>query len=376
MRIAYLVEVDITEETGVTKKIKGQTNSWAQEGHDVKIFSFPSVLSSEVRNRKNIIDVSSETFLNPIASFFSGQVQNYLNKILSSQAIARSLQDFSPDIIYYRQGIWFPGIHRIFSQKAPIILEANTNDLEEIKLEGKVRRIIYTYGRKKILKHVLGVVSVTNEIGEYYQGLVPYIKTVSNGFVFNDEIPAHTLTASFSNKPSLIFVGMPGYSWHGVDKILRLASLLPEFTFHLVGYEKANLPEMTDNIICHGYLRKDSLKTLYATADIGIGTLALHRKNMDEACPLKVREYCAFGLPVILGYKDTDLEGQDFILDIGNFEENVVQSIDSIKNFVRAWHGKKTERSVVEPLIGLNAKEKERLAFFKSVQNASENQAK
>ena len=29
---------------------------------------------------------------------------------------------------------------------------------------------------------------------------------------------------------------------------------------------------------------------------------------MDEACPLKVREYLSFGLPIIIAYDDIDLE--------------------------------------------------------------------
>lgn len=45
-----------------------------------------------------------------------------------------------------------------------------------------------------------------------------------------------------------------------------------------------------------------------------IGTLALHRKNMTEASPLKTREYLAHGFPVIIGYKDTAFYNQNQIM--------------------------------------------------------------
>ena len=41
---------------------------------------------------------------------------------------------------------------------------------------------------------------------------------------------------------------------------------------------------------------------------VGIGSLALFRNSMKEACTLKVREYWARGLPFVVGYEDTDLK--------------------------------------------------------------------
>lgn len=367
MRIAYLVEVDLSSESGITNKIKGQTNTWIKEGHSVKVFSFPSFVELHINKKQNVLDVDSEVFLNPLAQKFKGQAKNYLNKIFSTRSIVKSLQYYKPDVIYYRQGIWFPGIQEILNVNAPVILEANTNDLEEIKLEGKLRRALYLYGREKILENTFAIVGVTNEISKLYEGKVQYRKTISNGISFDSLSPTEK---NLSKNPSLLFVGMPGYIWHGVDKIIKLAHLLPEFTFHLAGYDKEMLTEVPNNVVCHGLLQKEQLKSLYSKVDIGIGTLALHRKKMEEACPLKVREYCGYGLPIILGYKDTDLEGQNFVLNIGNYEENIIQNVESIRDFVRGWNGKKVERAIVEPLVGFNSKEKKRLTFFQEISDA------
>jgi len=41
-------------------------------------------------------------------------------------------------------------------------------------------------------------------------------------------------------------------------------------------------------------------------ADVAIGALATYRKGMKETSTLKVREYLAYGLPVILDHHDPD----------------------------------------------------------------------
>lgn len=101
--------------------------------------------------------------------------------------------------------------------------------------------------------------------------------------------------------------------------------------------------------------------------NIGIGTLALHRKGMKEASPLKVREYLAYGLPVILGYKDTDVDGKDFVLNIGNYELNVNENKQQITDFVNEWSDRRVDQEQVIQLIDWEMKEQRRLKFFESI---------
>ena len=86
---------------------------------------------------------------------------------------------------------------------------------------------------------------------------------------------------------------------------------------------------------------------------------------MDEACPLKVRRYLAYGLPVILGYRDTDLDATDawWLLGLPNTEANVATSLPRIESFVNSVRGRRIPRDEVEPLISAAAKEAARLAF-------------
>jgi hypothetical protein len=127
--------------------------------------------------------------------------------------------------------------------------------------------------------------------------------------------------------------------------------------------------EPPKNVVLHGALPTDQYVRIMQRADAGIGTLALHRNGMSEASPLKVREYLASGLPVIIGYTDTDFKGdQAFILKMPNTEENVRESMDGIRSFVTAWKGRRVERRWIEAL-DTRKKEAERLAFFQQSLN-------
>ncbi len=77
--------------------------------------------------------------------------------------------------------------------------------------------------------------------------------------------------------------------------------------------------------IFHGFLDRAGVMDVLMKTDVACGSLALHRNNMQEASPLKVREALAYGIPVLLGYKDTDLSNlqSEYILQIPNTEDNV-----------------------------------------------------
>ena len=84
--------------------------------------------------------------------------------------------------------------------------------------------------------------------------------------------------------------------------------------FHIVGEgpEINQLKALTssmglsEKVRFHGFLTGEPLDALFDTCDIAVGTLALHRKGLSEACTLKAREYCARGIPFIDAGKDPD----------------------------------------------------------------------
>jgi hypothetical protein len=102
-------------------------------------------------------------------------------------------------------------------------------------------------------------------------------------------------------------------------------------------------------------------------ATIAIGTLGLYRKKMDEACPLKVREYLAFGLPVLAGYEDTDVPaGADYFLRLPNDNAPLAPHREKIAGWLDRWRGRRVPHTAIAHLDTVE-KEKRRLAFIQSI---------
>jgi hypothetical protein len=97
----------------------------------------------------------------------------------------------------------------------------------------------------------------------------------------------------------------------------------------------------------------------------------LHRVGLHEASPLKSRECLAFGLPLILAYKDTDLDVDDldFLLRIPNTEDNIQTHGQLIRDFAYRMRGKRVERHLIMQ-IDQGTKEAERLDFFKEIRRS------
>ena len=170
-----------------------------------------------------------------------------------------------------------------------------------------------------------------------------------------------------------MFIGTSGQIWHGVDKVVKLAGLEPGWDFDVIGprmgEDWAGAAAMP-NVRWHGPLDHSSALQVMASADIGIGTLALHRNAMNEACPLKLRAYLALGLPVIYGNEDADVDAiPELALRIPNTETNVTTDIRRIESFVEASRGRRVPRSAVGHLDS-QVKEGQRLDFLRQVTKA------
>jgi hypothetical protein len=165
--------------------------------------------------------------------------------------------------------------------------------------------------------------------------------------------------------PRLVFMGLGISPWFGVDKVIMMAERFPDWSFDIIGIAKNDLSgRLPENITAHGYLNQTRYEEIINKADIGIGTLALHRIDMDESTPLKVREYLAYGLPTIIGYRDTDLPTKTpYVLSLPNSENNVQDSLKLIERFVQEWSGRRIARSEIS-YLGLDLKEEKRLEFI------------
>ncbi|EIJ2704988.1 hypothetical protein LIR74_005010, partial [Escherichia coli] len=289
MKIAYLIRHDITRNDGVTKKILGQIDHWKNLGHEVQVYAYLPRIGDSILPAKQYV--------------MGGVIKS---RIFLDKKLLMDIDSFCPNMIYFRYDTWSRSLSKLLTSY-PSIVELNTLDLSEffelIKLEKNIKSILrycaYRMLRSLVLRKVVGIVSVTNEINRDKSN-AQYNKpsiAIPNGIDLST-YNSIKQNARDNSRIGLFFIGTPGQPWHGVDYIEQLASKMKALDFHIVGIDGIN----HENVYYHGYLDADKYKKILKKCDICIGSLGLHRINMKEACPLKVREYLAYGYPIILGY--------------------------------------------------------------------------
>jgi len=113
-------------------------------------------------------------------------------------------------------------------------------------------------------------------------------------------------------------VGMPvfePYPWQGVDRLVRSAvdwsNSSPDLRvrvtlFGVDGPIESPHPRVTVERV--GRVPGSELPERFSNQHLGISTLGLSRKGMEEACPLKSRLFVRARIPFIYGYTDPDLD--------------------------------------------------------------------
>ena len=361
MKIAYLLHWVEGPETGVFRKVLDQVSLWVSSGHQVTFFlAAPPEKFSEYEKSVQAIGARLEYF--PMAGFFG--------RWLRWKGLKRRLSAQSFDAIYHRYDLAAPGLVSAM-EPGRWVVEINTNDRAEYALTPGLRDFYNRATRNGLFARAGAGVFMTNELAndKDFAAFGGRRVVIANGADFRT-IPV--LPAPAKDAPvELLFMGSDMHSWHGVDKLAVLAKARPDWTIHALGVSERMFGEgRPANIRAPGRLTRAEYMPLAARCTAGFGTLALHRKAMDEACALKVREYLAFGLPVILGYTDVDIpKGAAYALQIPNTETNVAENVDRIGAFVESWRGRRVQRKEIAH-IDSAVKEETRLKLLASVGSA------
>lgn len=347
MRIAYFGHVNGGTDSGVFNKMASQVDRWRAEGHEVRTF---------IATRE-----AGEPWQARFGDAVVGRYDGALSRLRAMTHLVRAVRRFRPDIVYLRWDLFYPPM-LAFPRGAKLVVEINTDDLAEYALGRRLRAVYNARTRGLVMGRAQALVFVTGELSRQasFSRFPGRHCVLTNGI---DLASYPVFPAPRNERPRLIFVGTAGQPWHGIDKVVMLARSRPEWRFEVVGMRREGAASPA-NITWHGPLERAAVLEVLALADVGIGTLALHRKSMAEACPLKVREYLAVGLPVLYGYMDPDADRlEPLTLRIANTESNVVDEIDRIDAFVGAARGKRIPRSHLAHLE-THAKERQRLALF------------
>jgi len=216
-----------------------------------------------------------------------------------------------------------------FTEKYRVIMEHHTKEPLELRsqlrtkagssaLERIARRLMLflelRYGTA-VLRNCSGIIATNNTVRQFQETRtapkqVPTI-TIGNGADVAN-IPVTGFKVFDGKQLDLVFLLSRLQPWQGLERII--ASINAYFgnikiRLHVLGNVRAEEVKISDlsKVQFYGPQTGDALDGILADMNLGISTLALYKKNMDEVSSLKTGEYTARGLPFILANEDSDL---------------------------------------------------------------------
>lgn len=350
MKIAYLIDYDLTQNSGVVQKIKQQSMEWHHQGHTVYLVSMKKMT---IYDTKQNVLFSQETL-----NINFGKLATAMKLLYNSYYLKRLLRQIEVDCIYMRYQMYMPFMTQVLKNHR-VIMEINSDDLIEYKLHSKLTYLYNKFTREKMLKCVDAFVAVSHELKEKFMVWNKPMTVIANGI----NTRQYAMKKVDNSVPTLVFIGTPNQPWHGLNKILKMADYFQDYQFYIIGTSA----EGRRNVEFFGYLSQAEATDIMQKCDIGIGTLSLYQTGLTEASPLKTRQYLACGLPIIYAYKDTDLSYKtSFALELENSKDNM--DYEKIETFIKeVWHHdtlRLEAREFAKNSLDYSIKEQQRLNFF------------
>ncbi|MFR3330651.1 MAG: hypothetical protein ACLTSL_10925 [Odoribacter splanchnicus] len=377
MKILYFLSFDIQKFHGVFLKVVNQITIWKSQGYEVELLLYWSgKVGKELREILYENEISYKCFIDHTEKAWLIRRGRWLLRSVNrtENDIIDYIREYGPTIIYARlELINSPLLLRLIKNHK-VVLEVNTFLKKEFKLNSKSSFLMKLYywislihGYRYVSK-AKGVVAVTYELCDYIKNE----NINSNVFVLPNSIKLEEVRRITKNirrkEPVLIFMASRGLLWHGIEELLLFSKqVIGKLNIWIIGYSENEFNDVSSNVTFWGILNEEKYKKVLEEADVGMGTIALYKKNMQEACPLKVRAYLSNGLPVILPYVDTAFVGQnypDFVLQIPNKPNSLLEYKDSIVDFCYKWKDHKLVNEQVADYIDGEVLERRRLKFM------------
>ncbi|WP_026375621.1 glycosyltransferase [Aestuariibacter salexigens] len=307
---------------GIFSKMLGQASAFAELGHSVRAI-YMSL------NRIVLSEVSAQANLNPIESFGPVEKQGESEAFWRLAQKLASVKLWSPQLLFCRYDFMFEGdafLNFLGAQRHRVtlsVVEFPTFPYEKEIRDLRLRAIDQSHA-KQIGKYTDYVCS-WNPAEEIYN--VPNIR-------FDNKIRIVDKNISQSKAPLIAEDGVIRMLsvanimfWHGFDRLLKgIANYIQksravpiELTIVGAGEGLVELQTLTQalglqNIVSfEGFKPESDLKPYFDAASVCIGSLGLHRIGISENSTLKIRNYIANGLPVVMSSKDRDLSEFDWI---------------------------------------------------------------
>jgi glycosyltransferase involved in cell wall biosynthesis len=201
--------------------------------------------------------------------------------------------------------------------RAVVLEEYNTSITNPLKRV--VKQAISLLSSSWVLFPASLVVQYADESTWFSFGVKRKTLKLGNGILVSDNLP---LCGSPSSRAlgelRLIAVGQLA-DWHGYDRLIRAIHSAKQnsdarITLTIVGggdaldglVELVKELELESHVFFTGFLHGEALNQAFLNADMGVSSLGLYRKGLNEASDLKTREYITRGLAVIGAGTDPD----------------------------------------------------------------------
>ena len=349
MKILYIaihMSTDMPSKYGVYLKMRGQVAALNDLGHVCDLALVNGRLCEII---KNIGTKENEIISQTTAEACFGKNSDYL---------------LSYDTVYIRGDAFlflpfYSIIRRAKLKNCLTILEFPTYPITA-EILSKAREKLASRRYLKFAKSILGIIALKIAILPFilhytdicvavsYEGYIGGKKAIciENGI----DISRIPCKKNNEDKRWITLIAVANISlWHGYDRVIKgLANYkeagMSDVRFHIIGEgsELGNLEKLVrelklDSKIVRflGYKFGDELTEAYNKADIGIGSLGLHRQKLKSASSLKSREYCARGIPMMLTEEVSHMEPiKEFIAYVTSSDDPI--DIFAVKEFFEA----------------------------------------
>ena len=331
MKILYVTLNDPSRSYGVHNKEKSYCAAMteASEEHGHAFLGVNIVVPQHHEAKLDVVEssLSVRCLKFPMRKFIFKfvLVRRVVKFFLLREGMYRAIVENDPDVVIFRYGptssMAIP--NKIRKNMRYITEHQAKEDVEMVyTFPGKCNRLLRQIEKwmfKKLYVKLDAIVGVTTEIAQYEiergGGRKPFF-VFTNGVCVED-IPRRKFQEKSSERINLIFVQSVMSTWSGFDRLLfGVANYRggEKVRLKVVGSTGKYYEDMViklgieDRVVFYGPKFGVELDTLFNDAHIAVGTLGEHRNQLKQATPLKVREYFARGIPVIISYDDEDIK--------------------------------------------------------------------
>jgi len=305
LNVLFATATDLSRGGGDVEHILGIAQGFSQAGNDVSVVCRAAPLEPPDRVRFVVSQGRSTT----------------MSVVKAGRTAVTRAREVRPDLVYVRP---FPGdglFLRALPKSVPVVAELNTIvGAETMVARSRTAAVVATASLGLVLRRATAWLGVTDEVLEAGRRIARTTRPsflVKNGYSPERAPPPGTR----SHEPRLLMMGFER-AWHGADRAVDLLPLVPGARLRLIGSTGSSVARalrsragqlgVADRLTIEPWCDGDELRSELAGATLGIGPLAMDRKNMRQAQPIKTRLYLGAGLPVLANYDDPIIGDRPF----------------------------------------------------------------